>query len=95
VLRALATIEHAHPDEPHWTGLVLGVDAEARGTGVGLALIEAAMDRVGRDGVGAYLEVSDGGPVALYERVGFAPLRGIAPPGGAPGMRTMWRPTSP
>ena len=95
VLRALAAIEHAHPDAPHWTGLVLGVDAAARGTGVGYALIEAAMDRVRRDEVGAYLEVSEGGPAALYERFGFAPLRRLAPPGGAPAMRTMWRPASP
>jgi ribosomal protein S18 acetylase RimI-like enzyme len=92
VLRALTAIEHAHPDEPHWTGLVLGVDAAARGTGVGSALIEAAMDRVRRDQVGAYLEVSEDGPAALYERFGFTPLRRLTPPGGAPVMRTMWRP---
>ena len=95
VLRALTAIEHAHPDEPHWTGLVLGVDAAARGTGVGTALIEAAMDRMHGDQVGTYLEVSEGGPVALYERFGFAPLRRLTPPGGAPVMRTMWRPASP
>jgi ribosomal protein S18 acetylase RimI-like enzyme len=71
---------------------VLGVDAAARGTGVGRALMEAAMDRVHRDRVGTYLEVSEGGPVALYERYGFAPLRRLAPPSGAPVMHTMWRP---
>jgi GNAT superfamily N-acetyltransferase len=92
VLRALTALEHAHPDEPHWTGLVLGVDAAARGTGVGSALIAAAIDRVRRDQVGAYLEVSAGGPEALYERFGFAPLRRLTPPGGAPVMRTMWLP---
>ena len=92
VLRALTAMEHAHPDERHWTGLVLGVDAAARGTGVGSALIEAAMDRVRCDHVGAYLEVSEGGPAALYERFGFVPLRRLTPPGGAPVIRTMWRP---
>ena len=91
VLPALTAIERAHPDEPHWTGLVLGVDAAARRTGVGRALIEAALDRLSRDRVAAYLEVSEGGPAALYERFGFTPLRRLAPPGGAPVMRTMWR----
>jgi ribosomal protein S18 acetylase RimI-like enzyme len=95
VLRALTSIEHAHPDDPHWTGLVLGVDAAERRAGVGRALIEAALDRVQHDRVAAYLEVSEGGPAALYERFGFAPLRRVEPPAGAPVMRTMWRPALP
>ena len=92
VLRALTAIEHAHPDERHWTGLVLGVDAAARGTGVGSALIESSMDVEHSDHVADYLEVSEGVPAALYERFGFVPLRRLTPPGGAPVIRTMWRP---
>lgn len=92
ILRALVRIEGAHPAEPHWSGLVLGVEASARGAGVGRALIAAALERVEADGVGAYLEVADGGPSSLYARYGFAPHGRVAAGAGAPVMATMWRP---
>jgi GNAT superfamily N-acetyltransferase len=34
------------PAAPHWTGLVLGVHPDHQGTGVGRAVIEAALERV-------------------------------------------------
>ena len=92
VLRALTALEQAHPDEPHWTGLVLGVHPRAQGTGVGRRVIAAALGTVGEDA--AYLEVSEGGPSALYERFGFVPHARVAPGHGAPVMTTMWRDAS-
>ena len=89
VLRALAALDRAHPEAPHWTGLVLGVHPHARGTGVGRRVIAAALAAVGDDA--AYLEVCEGGPAALYARFGFTPLTRVTPGHGAPVMATMWR----
>lgn len=89
VLRALTALERAQPQEPHWTGLVLGVDPRAQGTGVGRRVIEAALAAVGDDA--AYLEVCEGGPAALYARFGFVEHARVAPGHGAPVMATMWR----
>ncbi|MDA0183196.1 GNAT family N-acetyltransferase [Solirubrobacter phytolaccae] len=89
VLRALTALEHAHPDEPHWTGLVLGVHPAAQGTGVGRRVIAAALDVVNDEP--AYLEVCEGGPITLYARFGFATHARVTPGHGAPRMTTMWR----
>jgi GNAT superfamily N-acetyltransferase len=89
VLRALTALEGAHPAEPHWTGLVLGVHPRAQGTGVGRRVIAAALAAIAGDA--AYLEVCEGGPVALYARFGFVPLARVTPGHGAPVMATMWR----
>ena len=84
-------LERAHPKEPHWTGLVLGVHPRAQGTGVGRRVIAAALAAVADDA--AYLEVCEGGPVALYARFGFVPHALVTPGHGAPMMATMWRGT--
>jgi GNAT superfamily N-acetyltransferase len=89
VLRALTALERAQPKAPHWTGLVLGVHPRAQGTGVGRRVIAAALAAVAGDA--AYLEVSEGGPVALYAKVGFVPHALVEPGHGAPAMATMWR----
>jgi GNAT superfamily N-acetyltransferase len=89
VLRALTALERAHPQAPHWTGLVLGVHPDAQGTGVGRRVIAATLAAVADDA--AYLEVCDGGPIALYTRFGFVPLARVTPGHGAPVMATMWR----
>jgi len=89
VLLALTALEKAHPPEPHWTGLVLGVHPRAQGMGVGRRVIAAALEAVGDDA--GYLEVCDGGPVALYERFGFTPQARVEPGHGAPPMATMGR----
>jgi GNAT superfamily N-acetyltransferase len=89
VLLALAALEKAHPKNPHWTALVLGVHPRAQGTGIGRRVIEAALAAVGDDA--AYLEVCDGGPVALYARFGFDEYARVMPGHGAPPMTTMWR----
>ncbi|WP_205695502.1 N-acetyltransferase [Conexibacter sp. SYSU D00693] len=92
VLRALTRLEAAQPPEPHWTGLVLGVHPALQGTGVGRAIIEAALARTSRDRVGTYLEVCAGGPHALYRRFGFTRHATVDAGAGAPVMETMWRP---
>ena len=81
VLRALMALEKAHPEQPHWTGLALGVDPRAQGTGVGRRVIDAALAAVGDDA--AYLEVCEGGPAALYARFGFPSRTRWSRPGTA------------
>ncbi|MBE2317711.1 GNAT family N-acetyltransferase [Solirubrobacter sp. CPCC 204708] len=89
VLRALAALDRAHPETPHWTGLVLGVHPRAQGRGLGRRIIAAALAAVGDDA--AYLEVCEGGPAELYARFGFEAHARVSPGHGAPVMATMWR----
>ena len=60
------------------------------GTGVGRRVIAAALAAVADDA--AYLEVCEGGPVALCP-VRFRPAQLVTPGHGAPMMATMWRGT--
>lgn len=91
VLRALMRLEGAHPPEPHWTGLVLGVDPRRQGRGRGRALIEAALDRVDRERLPAYLEACSDRQLDLYRRCGFVVRERVELPGGGPTMAVMWR----
>ncbi len=67
--------------------LTLAVMPEARGRGVGSALVHAALNEAReRDAIAAYLEVAADNPAArsLYARAGFSPVgrRGRYYPGG-------------
>ena len=79
------------PKFPHWYLYMLGARPEARGKGVGTALLDHGLERAGDDP--AYLEASTPASAALYERVGFVPLgeSPVATPGYAPEIG-MWRP---
>ncbi|GAA0798130.1 GNAT family N-acetyltransferase [Spirilliplanes yamanashiensis] len=61
----------AHPAEPHWYLVVLGVRPERHGRGLGSRIVQAGLDRADRDGVPAYLETSDPANVPFYRRFGF------------------------
>lgn len=78
------------PAEPHWYLAEIGVGAEARGAGVGSALLGTRLEQIDREGMPAYLESSNERNRKLYERNGFtrtAVIRGI--PNAAP--VSMWR----
>lgn len=66
-----ANAEEAHPLEPHWYLVVLGVRPEWQGRGVGGGLLRLALQRADRDELPCYLETSDPANVALYGRFGF------------------------
>jgi ribosomal protein S18 acetylase RimI-like enzyme len=66
-----ANAERAHPREPHWYLVVLGVRPQAQRQGLGTRLIEPVLERADRDGVACYLESSDHANVAYYRRFGF------------------------
>ena len=67
-----ANAERAHPSGRHWYLVVLGVRPEAQRGGVGSRLVEPVLERADVDGVDCYLETSDPGNVAFYERFGFS-----------------------
>ncbi|MCC2321391.1 GNAT family N-acetyltransferase [Cellulomonas xiejunii] len=95
LVRALATkraVERYRPRQPHWYLQEIGVAADARGQGIGGALLDARLADVDRQGAGAYLESSTERNRRLYRRYGFldgAPVRRVP---AAP--VTMWRPPS-
>ncbi len=67
-----SNVERAHPPEPHWYLVVLGVRPDAKRQGVGSALLETGLRLVDSAGAACYLETSDGANVPFYERFGFA-----------------------
>lgn len=94
-IRVLASEEafaDAHPrDVEHYYLSLLGTDAAHRGHGYGLALLEDNLDRIDGQDAAAYLEASNPGNVALYERYGFRRRSVFTLPYGGPDVSTMWR----
>lgn len=71
------------PAEPSWYLDHVAVEAERRGNGTGVALIEHGLAFARRDGTPAFLETARPGNVGYYERRGFATyLEADAPNGG-------------
>ncbi len=64
-------MERHHPKTPHHYLMVLGVDPEFQGQGVGGALLRALTARAEADGVDCYLETDKASSVGLYERHGY------------------------
>lgn len=58
----------------HWYLMVVGVVPEARGLGLGRALIQPVMDRADSAGLPCYLETALARNVAFYEHLGFTML---------------------
>jgi ribosomal protein S18 acetylase RimI-like enzyme len=83
-------MERYHPREPHWYLPLLGVDPARQGKGLGSALVRHVTDICDRDGTVAYLESSNLGNVALYERLGFVVI-GRIQAGGSPVITPMLR----
>lgn len=86
-----AAMAEAHPGAPHWYLPFIGVDPVVQGRGLGSALMEAALTRVDRERLPAYLENSNPRNRALYERFGFEVVCDIRV-GASPLMQPMWRP---
>ena len=78
-----AWAEGARPVGPHWYLDHLAVDEGARGSGLGVALIEHGLELARADGAPAFLCTSRPGNVGFYERRGFVVEHaGDAPDGG-------------
>ena len=58
--------------EPHWYLLIVAVDPELQGRGVGTALVAEGLARADQSACPCYLETSEERNIAFYERHGFA-----------------------
>ena len=85
-LGALTAIEPYHrSDVPpaHWYVMVVGVAPEARGTGLGRALLQPILDRADSSGLPCYLETAQPENVGFYEHLGFRTVvETVAEPSG-------------
>lgn len=64
-------VESKIPDEPLWHLDSVAVEPEARGRGIGVALIEHGLARARADRMGAVLETGNPRNVPYYEAFGF------------------------
>lgn len=87
--------ESLRPAEPHWYLDHVAVDASARGTGLGVALVEHGLASARADGLPAFLCTSRPDNVGFYERRGFVVEHdGDAPDGGPHVWFMRWDPPS-
>jgi ribosomal protein S18 acetylase RimI-like enzyme len=92
LLATLDVFDASHPhDEPHYYLSLLGTDPLRRGNRHGLSLLSDNLATLDELGASAYLEASNPGNVALYERYGFEVFGGFDLPEGGPRVITMWR----
>jgi ribosomal protein S18 acetylase RimI-like enzyme len=90
---ANATMERIHKKyvpEPHWYLLIVGVDPELQGRGLGTALVKEGLARADQANCPCYLETSEARNLAFYERYGFAVVESTTLGDGGPtgwGMR--------
>ncbi|QKW09142.1 GNAT family N-acetyltransferase [Streptomyces sp. NA04227] len=81
-----------HPaDRAHEYLMLIGVDPDQQGKGLGSVLVEHVLERCDREGLHAYLEASSVRSRGLYERLGFAYLGSTVDLPGGPHMWPMWR----
>jgi ribosomal protein S18 acetylase RimI-like enzyme len=84
-------VAHARPAEPHWFLGCVGTKQTWRGRGLGTSLVAAGLSVADARGSAAVLETSSVANVRLYERLGFAVVAEVDPPGGAPHVWVMQR----
>jgi GNAT superfamily N-acetyltransferase len=92
VIQLFDRFEHARPREtPHLYVSMLGVRDESRGQGIGMALLAEVVRHADEQGIGVYLESSNGANDRRYEAAGFQPHGSIPVAPGRPPVTTMWR----
>jgi ribosomal protein S18 acetylase RimI-like enzyme len=67
-------IHKARVPEPHWYLMIVGVDPELQGQGVGSAIVREGLAIADRESKPCYLETSERRNLAFYERLGFVVL---------------------
>ena len=79
------------PTFPHFYLFTVGVLPEARGQGLGRALISETLGQADAEGMPTYLENSNPRNTALYLGLGFKPLETFSPAPGCPVLTAMLR----
>jgi len=93
-LAAMSTMENLHKkDAPkrHRYLMVLGVEPERQGQGVGGALLQPGLEKADRERVPCYLETAKEINVTFYEKNGFEVVQKVDLPRGGPPVWTMLR----
>jgi ribosomal protein S18 acetylase RimI-like enzyme len=91
VLGTLNMLEGRHPDVPHYYLMVLGVEPELQGQGIGTRLMMPILERCDQEGMPAYLENSKEQNLPFYQRNGFEVTEHLELPNGGPPVWLMWR----
>jgi ribosomal protein S18 acetylase RimI-like enzyme len=89
-MNANETMERIHKryaPEPHWYLLVIGVDPELQGHGLGTALVKEGLARADQANCPCYLETSAERNLPFYERCGFKVVESASLGDGGP---TAW-----
>jgi ribosomal protein S18 acetylase RimI-like enzyme len=87
----LLSITAHHPEgQPHFYLFLLGTAPAGQNKGLGSLMMKDMLDRCDRQGLGAYLESSNGRNVPFYERHGFKVIAEV-PLGDEAVIRPMWR----
>lgn len=91
LLRMIQAMDKAHPKEPHYYLLAIGVSHTHQGRGLGSAVIQPMLDRCDQEGLPAYLENTKPKNEAFYARHGFERRGTLDLPAGCPSVMPMWR----
>lgn len=89
--KGTTSIAKAHPTQPHWYLLQLGVDPPMQGKGIGRRLMAPILERCDRDHIAAYLETAKESNLPFYRRDGFE-ISSEHPIQGGPVVWGMFRP---
>lgn len=81
-IRMHGMIERRAPTEPHYYLALLGVDPARQGHGLGLQVIQPALDACDRDRTLAWLETSNPRNHGFYRRLGFVVADEVVVPRG-------------
>jgi predicted ester cyclase/GNAT superfamily N-acetyltransferase len=88
--RARLALAGMHMDElrrravpgPHWYLMLIGIEPEAQGQGLGARLLGTGLARADAEGLPCYLETASARNVPFYQRHGFAVVEAGEIPGG-------------
>ena len=87
----LEILRRLRPAQPHWYLPWLGIVPEARGAGLGTALLTAGLEQADREGVPICAEATSRRSIAFYARHGFETWARMTLP-GCPEVVVMRRP---
>jgi GNAT superfamily N-acetyltransferase len=90
VVESWERFAQTRPAEPHWYLSLLATDPASRGRGRGMALVNQVLEQVDEARLPAYLESTNPGNVARYQRAGFELVGSFEVPDG-PTVDRMWR----
>jgi ribosomal protein S18 acetylase RimI-like enzyme len=91
IMRQMEKLHKEDVPKRHWYLMVLGVEPERQGQGVGSALIGPGLARADRDRLPCYLETAKEINVEFYGKHGFDVVREVPMGGDGPPMWTMLR----